>query len=92
MDYDQFIEDMLIKAEELKLQGDFEKAVEILQKIIMDEPDCVEAYEEVGDCYLSLRKKDKAEKHAEVRSSYYYPAYFVEYMQTNEITGYCVPN
>ena len=62
MDYDQFIEDMLIKAEDAKLQGDFEKAVEILQKIIIDEPNCVEAYEEVGDCYLSLRKKDKAEK------------------------------
>ncbi len=62
MDYDQFIEDMLVKAEEAKLQGDFEKAVDLLQKIIIDEPNCVEAYEEVGDCYLSMQKKDKAEK------------------------------
>lgn len=62
MKYDPFVIDMLKKAEEEKLQANFEKAIEILQKVILDTPDCFEAYEEIGDNYLSLRQLNKAEK------------------------------
>lgn len=62
MEYDQFVIDMLAQAEDAKLVGDFDTAVKLLQKLIMHEPDCFEAYEELGDNFLSMKKFDKAEK------------------------------
>lgn len=62
MNYDQFIIDMLAQAEDAKLAGEFERAIEILQKVIMHVPDCFEAFEELGDNYLSIKKFSEAEK------------------------------
>ena len=62
MEYDQFVIDMLAQSEDLKLTGEFKRAIEILQKVIMHEPDCFEAYEEVGDNYISMREMAKAGK------------------------------
>lgn len=62
MKYDQFVIDMLVQAEDKKISGDFSEAIKALQKIIMHEPNCFEAYEEMGDCYISLRELDKAIK------------------------------
>ena len=62
MEYDQFIIDMLQKAEELKIKGENEQAIELLQKVILEEPTCFEALEEMGDNYLALREVEKSEK------------------------------
>jgi len=62
MKYDQFVIDMLAQSEDLKLAGEFEKSVEMLNKIILHEPNCFEAFEEIGDNYISLRKLPKARK------------------------------
>ena len=62
MNYDQSTQELLITAENSKLQGRFEEAIITLQKIIVHEPRCSEAYEELGDNYLSLRKFKRAEK------------------------------
>ncbi len=62
MKYDQFVIDMLAQSEDLKVVGDHEKSIEILNKIILHEPNCFEAFEEIGDNYISLRKLPKARK------------------------------
>ncbi len=60
MDYDELTLSLLGKAEDLKMQGQGEEAIKVLQKILMDNPQCVEAYEEIGDNYLAMRELDKA--------------------------------
>ncbi len=62
MNYDQFVIDMLAQSEDLKIMGEHEKAVKLLNKLIVHEPNCFEAFEELGDNYISLRKLDKARK------------------------------
>lgn len=62
MEYDQFIIDMLAQAEDLKLSGNFEAAIKVLQKIILHEPHCFEAFEELGDNFLSLKRFIESEK------------------------------
>lgn len=54
--------EMLEAAEALKNEQEFEEAIKILQAIVIEYPDCVEAYEEIGDNYMSLREIEKAEK------------------------------
>jgi Tfp pilus assembly protein PilF len=62
MEYDQFVIDMLAQSEDLKLSGEFKRAIGLLQKVIIHEPDCFEAYEEIGDNYISIREMTKARK------------------------------
>ncbi len=62
MGYDQFVINMLAQGEDSKLAGDFEAAIKVLQKIIMHEPQCFEAYEELGDNFLSMKRFDDAER------------------------------
>lgn len=62
MKYDDFILDLLEKAEEQKVSGDHETAIKTCQKIILEQSDCYEAFEELGDNYISLRQLSKAEK------------------------------
>ena len=62
MNYDEFIIDMLRQSEELKIQAKFEESIKILNKVITEVPECFEAYEELGDNYLSVRETAKAEK------------------------------
>ncbi len=62
LNYDDHILEMLEKAEDLKCEGQFDEAIKVLQKVVISEPECSEAYEEIGDNYLSLRELDKAEK------------------------------
>lgn len=54
--------DLLTQADKLKKRGDFHGAIQILHKVIASDPHCHEAYEELGDNYLSLRELTKAEK------------------------------
>jgi len=62
MKYDEFVNNLLGEAEDLKISGDHARAVELLQKLLVHEPACADAYEELGDNFLSLKKMDAAEK------------------------------
>ncbi|MDH3324845.1 MAG: tetratricopeptide repeat protein [Candidatus Peregrinibacteria bacterium] len=62
MNYDDFTMELLEKAESAKLSGDFEGAIKILQKVILSNHECFEAFEEMGDNYMSLRELKKAKK------------------------------
>ena len=54
----------LAKSEELKMAGEHEKALEVVQNILMENPACTEAAEEVADNFLSLDNIEAAEKAA----------------------------
>lgn len=54
--------DLLSQAETLKNEGEHTRAIELLNRIIVADPVCCEAYEELGDNYMSLRQLRKAEK------------------------------
>ncbi len=56
------INPLLIVADELKLRGQHVEAIKVCEKILCDDLVCVEAYEEIGDNYLSLREYERAEK------------------------------
>lgn len=55
---------MLEQAEQLKLSGLYAEALQILDEVLIIDPDNVAAYEEVADNELSLEKYDRAEKAA----------------------------
>ena len=52
--------DTLKLADEKKLMGLFDEAIEICEGILCEDPHCTEALEEIGDNYLSMRQYDKA--------------------------------
>jgi tetratricopeptide (TPR) repeat protein len=54
--------DLLQIADEKKVQGLYEEAIAICESILCVDLECGEAYEEIGDNYLSLRQYDKAIK------------------------------
>ncbi len=60
--YDDFVLTLLEKAEDYKFGGQHQKAIEVLQKLILSNPECLEAYEELGDNFLSIRELKKSEK------------------------------
>lgn len=62
MKYDPSVLAMLRQAETLKSQGRNAEAIEVLQTILMETPKCIEAYEEMGDNYLSSQQPEKAQK------------------------------
>lgn len=53
---------LLEEADKLKQSGDHEKAIKICEKVLMSDLECPEAYEEIGDNYLSMREYFKAKK------------------------------
>ena len=52
----------LVQAEELKMQNKHREAIEICQHILLADLSIVEAYEEIGDNYISLKAYSKAKK------------------------------
>jgi len=52
----------LARAETFRQEGEHVRAIEVCQKILLENLDCGEAYEEIGDNYLSLQKYNEAEK------------------------------
>lgn len=48
--------------EELKLNGRHQESINEAEKLLFDNPDCVEALEEIADNYVSLDEHEKAEK------------------------------
>jgi tetratricopeptide (TPR) repeat protein len=53
---------LIEEADKKKNEGKHTEAIRICEKILAGDLSCTEAYEEIGDNYLSLRKYDKAEK------------------------------
>jgi len=59
----KMLNSLLIKeADKLKMEGKHLEAVKLCEKIIINDLDNTEAYEELGDNYLSLKEYEKAEK------------------------------
>lgn len=52
--------ELLKIADEKKLLGLHDEAIQICESILHDDLECIEAYEEIGDNYLSLREFEKA--------------------------------
>lgn len=59
---DEFTEALIGEADKLKLQGRHEDAIKVCEKIVMSDLECIEAFEEIGDNYLSLKEFERAEK------------------------------
>lgn len=57
-----FTETLINEADQLKLTGRHQDAIRLCEKILMNDLECVEAYEEIGDNYLSLKEFERAEK------------------------------
>ncbi len=53
---------LIQEAEQLKMDGRHLEAIAQCEKILYSDLECTEAYEEIGDNYLSLREYDKAKK------------------------------
>ena len=53
---------ILKEIERLKMEGKHTEAIVLCEKILHDDLNCTEAYEEIGDNYLSLRQYNKAQK------------------------------
>lgn len=53
---------LLQEADKKKMKGEHHEAIKICEKILMEDLSCSEAYEEIGDNYLSLRQYEKAKK------------------------------
>lgn len=60
--YPPHIAEALNNIEELKLSGEHEKSIIEAQRLLFDDPNCVEALEEIADNYVSLDNYSKAEK------------------------------
>ena len=52
----------LVEADKLKLEGRHQDAIKLCEKVLLEALDCAEAYEEIGDNYLSIREFEKALK------------------------------
>ncbi len=52
----------LVRAEELKMRSQHREAIELCHQILLMDLSVVEAYEEIGDNYISLRAYSKAKK------------------------------
>lgn len=62
MKYDESVLAALAQAEMYKSKGQNDAAIKVLESIILSEPTCIEAFEELGDNYLTTHQPKKAEK------------------------------
>ena len=53
---------LLKESEKLKLAGQHDEAIKLCEQALIKDLECIEAYEEIGDNYLSLHKFSKAKK------------------------------
>jgi tetratricopeptide (TPR) repeat protein len=70
----------LEKAEQLKLDGNHEEAIELLEQLLFEDPENVSALEEIADNELSLARYDRAEvaaKQAIALDAESYTAYYI---------------
>ena len=62
---DQYYQ-LLVHAEELKMQNKHKEAIEVCHNILLVDLGVLEAYEEIGDNYISLKAYSKAKKALEM--------------------------
>jgi tetratricopeptide (TPR) repeat protein len=55
----------LEEAEKLKMEGQHEAAIEILEQLVLEDPSLVSALEEIADNELSLERYDRSQRAAE---------------------------
>jgi len=53
---------LIEEADKKKSEGKHTEAIKICEKVLLSDLNCVPAYEEIGDNYLSMREYNKAEK------------------------------
>lgn len=53
---------LISEADKKKSEGKYMEAIKICERVLVSDLNCKEAYEEIGDNYLSLRQYEKAEK------------------------------
>jgi len=78
--YPHHILEALEQIENLKLNGEHEKSINEAQRLLIDDPNCVAALEEIADNYVSLDQFDRAEKaasHVLKLDSGSYTAYYI---------------
>lgn len=61
-DYSPSTLQTLDQIEQLKLAGRHKESIELCQKLLFEDPDCVAALEELADNYVSLDKYEEAKK------------------------------
>lgn len=61
-DYPDHILEALEHIEQLKLSGKHKESIDAATKLLVSDPDCVAALEEIADNYVSINDLDKAEK------------------------------
>jgi len=59
---DEKLQQILDSADSLKAAGKHREAITLCEEILAEDPQCNEAYEEIGDNFISLRELSKAEK------------------------------
>ncbi len=63
--YPAHILDALENIESLKLNGEHKESINAAEKLLVEDPNCVAALEEIADNYVSLDEFDRAEKAAQ---------------------------
>lgn len=63
--YSSDIARALNEIEELKLTGRHKESIKLAEQLLFENPDCVEALEEIADNYVSLDEYEKAKKACE---------------------------
>ncbi len=95
--YPAHILDALESIEGLKLSGDHKKSISEAEKLLVEDPNCVAALEEIADNYVSLDEFGRAEKAAqralkldkESYTAYYILGFLVSHQQKwEEAVGY----
>jgi len=56
------LRNLLEQTNQLKFDGKYSEAISVCEEILSEDPSCVEAYEEIGDNYISLSDLPRAEK------------------------------
>lgn len=79
MPYSRKIMTRLAASEECKVAGNYKKAVQIAEEILMEAPNCLAAIEELADNFLSLENYEAAEKAADYALSIDEQSYIANY-------------
>ncbi len=62
------------------MRGKYQKALEIAEKVLMNDPECIEAAEEVADNLLSLERHEEATKAAKYVLKYEENSYIANFV------------
>ena len=78
--YPDHILELLSEAEALKIAGEHNESIKMIQMVLCEEPQCLIAYEQIADNHLILNEEDKAYKAAEFALSLNSTSYIAHYV------------